>query len=201
VQLQLEEAQREKDSAKEDNAELRKQLSDLLDQVRELTKARDNAEIEAKKKLQEETSKIEEEATKKADEKYQLKIAESEKKLADTQRALDEARRKSAQGSQQTQGEVLELELEERLKQEFPLDAIEEVKKGQRGADIKQHVTTQRGHQSGTILWETKNGKWQPAWIAKFAQDIREATANIGVIVSQELPDEYGDMKQIDTNV
>lgn len=53
----------------------------------------------------------------------------------------------------------------------------------------------------GILLWETKNGKWQPAWVPKFKQDIREASANIGVIVSHELPSEYGDMKNLENNV
>jgi len=124
-----------------------------------------------------------------------------EKQLADTKKALEDAQRKATQGSQQNQGEVLELDLEDRLTGEFPFDEISEVKKGQRGADLKQVVKNPSMAACGTILWETKNGKWQPAWVPKFKQDIREANANIGVIVSQEMPTEYGDMKHVDTNV
>jgi hypothetical protein len=95
----------------------------------------------------------------------------------------------------------LELDLEARLREEFPYDNIGEVKKGQRGADIIQTVRNTTAADCGVLLWETKNGKWQPAWVPKFKGDIREAAANIGVIVSQELPPEYGDMKHLEANV
>lgn len=198
LDLKIKEAQKETEEAKKDNAELRKQLTDLLAELREAKKAKDNAELEMQKKLSEESAKIEEEAAKRADDKYRLKLAESDKKLADTQKALEEARRKAEQGSQQTQGEVLELELENRLREEFPLDEIVEVKKGQRGADVKQIVRNQSGASCGSVLWETKNGKWQPAWVAKFKQDIREAGADIGVIVSQETPADIGELKHLE---
>ena len=69
------------------------------------------------------------------------------------------------------------------------------------GADIKQTVCSQDGTNCGILLWETKNGKWQPAWVPKFKADIREANASIGVIVSQEIPSELGDMKHLENNV
>jgi hypothetical protein len=186
---------------KEANAELRTQLKELVESLREAKNARANAELEAQKKLSLEADKIREETFKNADEKYRMKAMEQEKKIADMQKSLDEAQRKAAQGSQQNQGEVLELDLENRLREEFPLDDITEVKKGQRGADIIQTVKNQNLAACGILLWETKNGKWQPAWVPKFKQDIREATANIGVIVSQEIPSEYGDMKHLEANV
>ena len=189
------------EEAKEDNKKLRVDLGELMRTLSAEKRARENAELEASKKLAASEDKIREEALKGADEKYHLKLAEQEKKLTDTQKALEDAQRKAAQGSQQNQGEVLELDLENRLREEFPFDEIDEVKKGQRGADLKQTVKNQSMVTCGILLWETKNGKWQPAWVPKFKQDIREATANIGVIVSQEMPNEYGDMKHLDANV
>ncbi len=186
---------------KQSNQELRGQLKELMDSLREEKRARQNAELEAQKKLAEDEEKIRDEVAKTADEKYRLKMLEAEKKITDMQRSLDEAQRKAAQGSQQNQGEVLELDLENRLREEFPLDEITEVKKGQRGADIAQTVRSQGMQSCGLLLWETKNGKWQPAWVAKFKQDIREAGANIGIIVSQQMPAEFGDMKHIEGNV
>jgi len=201
LEIKIEEAQKEAEESKKESKELREQLTKVLQQLRESNKAKDDAELEMQKKLNAEASRIEEEATKRADEKYQLKMAEKDKKLADTQKALTEAQRKAEQGSQQTQGEVLELALENSLKADFPEDEVEEIKKGQRGADIKQTVKNRRGEPCGIILWETKNGKWQPSWIAKFKQDIRSAGANIGVLVSHEIPSEIGDMKQADGTV
>lgn len=181
--------------------EMRSQLKELMDSLREERRARADAELKAQRQLAEEEDKIRSEVQKSADEKYRLKAMEQEKKIADMQKSLDEAQRKAAQGSQQSQGEVLEIDLENRLREEFPFDEIIEVKKGQRGADIIQNVRNQSMALCGILLWETKNGKWQPAWVAKFKQDIRTANASIGVIVSQQMPAEYGDMKHIDSNV
>lgn len=192
-----EDAKNEKAAA----TELRTQLKELMEALREEKKARADAELVAQKKLAESEDKIREEARKGADESHRLKQLEMEKKLLDTQKALEDAQRKATQGSQQNQGEVLELDLENRLHEEFPMDEISEVKKGQRGADIIQTVKNHHLATCGILLWETKNGKWQPAWVPKFKQDIREASANIGVIVSNELPREYGDMKHLENNV
>lgn len=188
-------------SAKENNDNLREQLSKLMDELRAERKAKEDVELESKKKLAEEESKIRDEAKKTSDEEHSLKIKEMEKKLADTQKSLADAQRKAEQGSQQNQGEVLELILEDALKIEFPTDDIDEVKKGVNGADIIQTVKNQRLEKAGVLLWESKNAKWQPSWIAKFKEDIRNANANVGVIVSKELPDEYGDMRSIEPGV
>lgn len=197
----IEQLREDSKSDKEAAAELRTQLKELMENLREEKKARADAELTAQKKLAESEDKIRADVLKSADESHRLKQLEMEKKIADMQKSLDEAQRKANQGSQQNQGEVLELDLENRLREEFPLDDITEVKKGQRGADIVQTVKNQNLAACGILLWETKNGKWQPAWVPKFKQDIREASANIGVIVSHELPTEYGDMKHLENNV
>ncbi|NCU31137.1 DUF2130 domain-containing protein [Candidatus Saccharibacteria bacterium] len=189
------------ESAKEDNKKLREQLSELMDALRQERKAKESAELDAKKKLAEEESKIREESKKLADEEHRLKQLEKDKTISDLQKSIEEMRRKAEQGSQQNQGEVLELDLENELRLEFPLDELSEVKKGQRGADIIQVVKNHKLDKCGLLLWESKNAAWQPAWIAKFKEDIRNANANIGIIVSKELPSEYGDMKHIDGGV
>lgn len=200
-ELQLKALKEDADAEKKAGQELREQLGEMMKELRAEKQARANAELEAQKKLAAGEDKIREEVRKNADEAHRLKQLEMEKKLADTQRALEDAQRKASQGSQQNQGEVLELDLENRLREEFPFDDINEVKKGARGADLVQTVKNQSFAACGILLWETKNGKWQPAWVGKFKQDIREANANIGVIVSQEIPSDYGDMKHLEANV
>ena len=200
-ELLVKRLQDDAESAKEDNKKLRDQLSGLMDELRAERKAKENAELEAKKKIADEESKIREESKKLADEEHRLKQLEKDKTISDLQKSIEEMRRKAEQGSQQNQGEVLELDLENELRLEFPQDELSEVKKGQRGADIVQVVKNQRLAKCGILLWESKNAAWQPAWIAKFKEDIRSANANVGVIVSKELPAEYGDMKHIDGGV
>ena len=89
----------------------------------------------------------------------------------------------------QLQGEVQELAIEEWLRGQFPLDHIEEIKKGARGADCLQVVHTQTRRNCGTIYYESKRAKaFQAAWIEKFRQDIRDKGADVGVLVTQAMP-------------
>ena len=76
-------------------------------------------------------------------------------------RTIEELKRKAEQGSQQSQGEVLELELEELLRGRFPTDSIDPIGKGELGADVMQQVNGAIGEPAGIILWETKRTK---AW-------------------------------------
>jgi hypothetical protein len=114
-----------------------------------------------------------------------LEKAELQKTIADMRTQLVEAQRKADQGSQQLQGEVLELQIEEALRRSFPLDTIEEVKKGQRGGDILQRVVTRTGNDAGVILWEMKRAKeWSPQWIPKLKENMRASGAVVGILVT-----------------
>jgi hypothetical protein len=115
----------------------------------------------------------------------QLQMAELQKKIDDVTVKLQEAQAKASQGSQQLQGEVLELAIEDALRRAFPLDAIEEVKKGQRGGDVLQRVMTRTGQLAGIVLWETKRAKdWSVQWTVKLKEDMRACGAAIGILVT-----------------
>ena len=89
----------------------------------------------------------------------------------------------------QLQGEVQELAIEEWLTEQFPQDTIEEIKKGQRGADCLQIVNNGAHQNCGSIYYESKRTKsFQPIWIGKFRDDIQEKNANIGVLVTEAMP-------------
>lgn len=185
---------------KKDKAEMRDQIKEFMNQIRELTKAKENAEINADKKLLEKEEQIKEEANKSADERNRLKFAEYEKKLADTRKALDEAKRKSTQDSQQLQGEIMELDFEKTLTDKFRDDEIEPVAKGTKGGDIRQIVKSPRGTACGVMLWEIKRTKnWTEGWIAKLKGDLRAEKANIPIIVTEVMPKETNkDISQIE---
>jgi hypothetical protein len=118
-------------------------------------------------------------------ERYALDKAEQQKKLDDMTAQLAEVQRKAEQGSQQMQGEVLELALEEGLRRAFPLDRIDEVKKGVRGGDVIHHVQSRSGAAAGVLLWETKRASaWSPQWLAKLKEDMRGCAADVGVLVT-----------------
>lgn len=158
-----------------------------------MTLKKQQEEAESKRKEQEE--KIKEEAYKEASEKSRLEKLEYEKKLNDMQKSLEEAQRKGKQGSQQLQGEVLELDFENQLKQSFPSDEFLPVPKGVEGGDIWQKVKYQ-GKEVGTILWELKRTKaWSNSWITKLKDDAGRISASEVIIVSEVLP---GDAKSFD---
>jgi hypothetical protein len=183
-------AGKELEEEKERNKKLSGQLEELLEEVRKLRRKDEERDIEMKKKLLDEEEKIRKVARKKADEEHELKDREKEKMIHDLKKSLNIMRRKAEQGSQQTQGEVLELELEEILKKEFPADAIEEIKKGQRGADVLQRVIDKKGRNCGTILWESKNAQWSNGWISKLKEDQRQAKSHLACLVVSNPPDD-----------
>jgi hypothetical protein len=116
------------------------------------------------------------------------------------QRQIEELKRKAEQGSQQLQGEVLELELEATLRAHFPRDVIEPVGKGEFGGDVLQRVIGPAGQPCGTILWETKRTKnWSDGWLAKLRGDQRAAGAELAVLVSKALPKGVDTFGYVDT--
>ncbi|HUD06954.1 MAG TPA: DUF2130 domain-containing protein [Candidatus Saccharimonadales bacterium] len=189
--LKIRELQDESAEDKKDNRELREQLKLMMLQLRESNKAKENAEIEMQKKLVQEEVKIREEAEKSADERQRLKLAEKDKQLEAARKANDDLQRKLNQGSQQMQGEILELDLEDALGAEFRDDIVAPVDKGVKGADITHTVRSARGNECGIILWEIKRTKaWTEGWIQKLKDDMRATKANIPVIISEVLPRE-----------
>ena len=196
-----------KKKIEEEQAEQIQSLQDELDEkskrVKELNKSkalierlkrekeelRDELALEAQKKLSEQLKKEAQKIRKAEQSKIDLKLSEKEQIIDQLKKQLQEAQRKAEQGSIQLQGEAQELAIEEWLRGQFPLDAIEEIKKGQSGADCLQIVNTRARQNCGSIYYESKRTKsFAPRWIDKFKADIREKNANIGVLVTESMP-------------
>ncbi|HIP60798.1 MAG TPA: DUF2130 domain-containing protein, partial [Campylobacterales bacterium] len=140
-----------------------------------------------------------EKIAKRSHEQNELKLKEKDEQLNQIKRQLEETKRKAEQGSMQIQGEAQELLIEEWLAKQYPFDTIEEIKKGARGADCLQIVNTREVQNCGTVYYESKRTKdFQPSWIEKFKADIREKGADIGILVTTNLPKELSRMGQID---
>lgn len=183
LEKQLQEKQTKVDEMQKYELELRKEKREIEEEKKQL-------KLEVERQLDEQRKKIEESVTKQILDEHRLKEAEKDKLISDLKVALEDAQKKATQGSQQTQGEVLELELENLLRKEFPSDNIVEVKKGIRGADILQEVVDRNGRVCGKILWETKNADWQNSWPAKLREDQRAAKADQAALVSVKVPEE-----------
>lgn len=181
---QLAEQERKTREAQEAELALRKEKATLEARAREL-------DLEVARKVDAEKQKLEEQLRKLAADEQALKLKEKDRQIEDLKALLEEARRKSEQGSQERQGEVLELDLEAALARAFPQDEIRPVPKGMRGADVIQEVRDGGLRPCGTIIWETKRTKaWSPGWLAKLKDDQREAGASVAVLVSVTLPED-----------
>jgi len=162
---------------------------ELRKERRKLEEKQQSVELDFQRKLDAERIRIQEETARKIAEENRLKAAEKDKQLEDMLRQIEDLKRKAEQGSQQIQGEVLELEIEAILKDLFPADIIEPVPKGIRGGDIIHKITTLSGQHAGTIIWETKRTKtWSDGWINKLKDDQRAISAECAVIITQVMP-------------
>jgi hypothetical protein len=154
-------------------AEAQKSQAEALKKQRELDDLKREAELTIEKRVQESLAATREQARKETEEELKF----------------EELKRRAEQGSQQLQGEVQELELENLLRTKFPRDSIQPVPKGEFGGDVLHRVNGALGQSCGFILWECKRTKnWSDGWLAKLREDQRTAKAEIAVIVSQALP-------------
>ncbi len=189
---QIEEKEQNLLKAQELEITLRKQTRELENKQKEL-------DLKLERKLDERAKIIESELAKKYDEESNLRLKQKEQQIESLRKSLEDAKRKSEQGSQETQGEALEADLEAKLRAQFPHDEIDPVAKGIRGADIIQGVINPELKCCGKILWEAKNTKsWTQSWIQKLKDDQLATGANIALLVSVTLPQGLTTFEQID---
>ena len=195
-------------------ASLQKELNDKSEQVKELNNSKieieklkrekdeiaSAAKVEAQKALSEELKVEKEKLLKQANEMKEqtlkeiraaseLELKAKDEKIAQMAKSIEDAKRKAEQGSMQIQGEALELLLEAWLSAQFPLDTIDEVKKGAFGADCVQTIHTRELQNCGVICYESKNTKaWSDTWVTKLKQDMLKTNADLGVLVTSVYP-------------
>lgn len=182
---------------------LKNELNQKVEQVKELNRTK--AELErAKREKEELKEKIEAETEQKftqmlnsekerilkdIGEKSQMRVAEKEHVIEQLKDQLREAQRKAEQGSMQVQGEIQELSIENYLRENFPLDEIEEISKGKRGGDCIQVINSRTHQNCASIYYESKNTKeFSNGWIEKFKTDMREKGAGTGVLITDAYP-------------
>ncbi|MBY0474502.1 MAG: DUF2130 domain-containing protein [Nitrosomonas sp.] len=163
--------------------------AELIKKQRELDDAKRELELTVAKRVQDGLIEVRSLAKKEAEEEQKFKVMEKKQTIAAMQKQIEDLKRRAEQGSQQLQGEVQELELENLLRIKFPYDAIEPVPKGEYGGDVLHRVVGAGGQPCGVILWEFKRTKnWSDAWLVKLRDDQRAAKAEIAIIVSHSLP-------------
>ena len=196
LQADLDAAKQEKDAVQTELDASRKKLLDaralelqLRQERQSLKEAQDQFELDKQRAIDEAKAAIRAEAAQQAEQQASFKLMEKQKTIDDLQLKLKEAVLKAEQGSQQLQGEVMELQLEALLRTKFPRDLVEPVAKGESGGDALQRVFGASDVSCGSILWESKRTKaWSDLWLSKVREDMRTAGADVAVIVSQALP-------------
>ncbi len=162
----------------------------LRKRERELQSEKESLELKVAREIARERESILTEGRKLASADFEFKEAENKKLVDDLRKQVGDLKQKIEQGSQQSQGEVMEVALEDRLGTEFSGDTIKPVGKGKKGADCHQDVVS-AGVVCGRIQWESKRTKkFEKKWLAKTRDDQIAARAAVAVIVSQKLPDD-----------
>lgn len=198
IQFEKEKAQEQAEQEKRLRLEFEQQNKEqvkILEEIKKKEEAAEKREKELLEKLaiekeerEKAEEKIKEDARKKVEEEVELKLKQKDLQLEQVRKANQDLQRKLEQGSQQLQGEALELNLEEKLKSAFPTDEFLPVPKGVEGGDIWQKIRF-KDKVVGSILWETKRTKaWSKGWLVKLKDDVGKIDATEAILVSQVLP-------------
>jgi len=196
-EIDLLKAQLEQNDEKLEHA--RKQQLGFMQKERELEDKRKELDIELEKRLREKAGTLETKLRANLSQELSLKVQEKDDTIEAMRKQIEGLKQRAEQGSQQAQGESLEIVLETKLRATFPFDTIKPVAKGVSGADILQEVMGPSGKIVGSILWETKRTKtWHATWLPKLREDQRQAGANLAVLMSMTMPHEISNFGQID---
>jgi hypothetical protein len=189
LKVELEERSQKIADQKNELDNVKKRELDLLRQKEQLEQAHKDMELVLQRKLSEQKNELEERVRKQEQEANYLRIQEKDELIRNLNQQMTEMKRKMEQGSMQSQGEILELEIERLLTGQFPFDIICEVPKGVSGADIIHEVKNQFQQNCGKIIYETKRTKsFSPGWIDKLKADQRALNADVAVLVTEVLP-------------
>lgn len=183
-------------------ADLRKQEGELLRQKRQFEEAQAGIDAEIEKRLAAEKATLLGQLKEKVENDNALALKQKDIVIEQMQNQVAEMQRKMQQGSTQLQGEAQELVIEEMLRNTHRFDVIEEIKKGENGADILQIVQNRSGQACGSILYESKNTKtFSESWVQKLKEDMLLKKADLGVIVTQAMPKGVSTFEQREENL
>lgn len=173
-------------------AELKRREQEFQDRERELP-------LQIEREVSGRLDQVRATAANEAEQRLGLQLSDKDRTIRDLATKLEEASRKAQQGSQQAQGETLELVLEDQLRRHFPFDELQPVPKGEFGGDTLHVVRDSSGRECGRILWEFKRTKvWQAGWLSKLRGDQRSARADLAVIVTQAMPPDVQHFNEVD---
>jgi hypothetical protein len=181
----------------------REQFREQLNKSLADTKAAEAATKLAQKKLEALKAKQEKQTTERVQEEVQKVRRTLEK---DKEHALNQERSNAFERNQKLQnkveelnrqlqrktadelGEGAELDLFNELRNEYPGDRIQRIKKGEAGADIR-HSVLHKGQLCGLIVYDSKDrNAWRTEWVTKLREDQIAAKAEHAVLSSRVFP-------------
>ncbi len=161
---------------------------------REKDELKESIEAESEKKFGELLAQEREKIKTSESEKSKLDVQKRDKLIEDLQKRLEETQQKLEQGSNKLTGEVTEIELRDFLRKTYPIDDIQDVPSGIRGADVYHVVKNNVGAQSGVILYERKQTQaFSEGWVSKLKADARTVKADVCVLVTRAMPKDNGE--------
>lgn len=189
VAIEIKDRDQQLKNAKIKLKEFQQQELQLRKMTRELEERSEGQELEIERRMDSERKKVRDATLEQAQEQYQLKQVENQHTIEALRKQIDDLKLRAEQGSQQIQGEVQEIALENMLAEQFPGDVIQPVAKGVRGGDVVQHVFDHNGRECGSIMWESKRTKtWSDKWLGKVIDDQQEAKTAYACIVTAAMP-------------
>ena len=179
----------EQEKRKQQERDFQKKENDLKRKENSIRNMEEDLKLKNERYLIEKEKEIEIRGKKKAEQEFELERLKNKEEKEDMKKGMTEMKRKLEQGSQQQQGEIQEIAIEEHLKKNYLFDIIEEVPKGRKGADIIQTVRNNYGQECGKIIYESKRTKaFSEEWIEKLKEDQARENANISILVTQTMP-------------
>ena len=116
-----------------------------------------------------------------------LKAAHDAQKRDFTEK-LESLQRKLENKRAEELGEGAEIQLFDALREEFPDDNIQRVKKGLSGADIL-HTVRCNGRSCGKIIYDSKNrAAWRDEYVSKLSRDQTAAKADHAILSTFKFP-------------
>lgn len=105
---------------------------------------------------------------------------------------IEELTRQLKQKSVEVQGEVQEELIEDYLRDKFPNDTVEEVKKGAKGADCILTINNKDNEKLAQIYFESKDHKsFKEEWVSKLLSDMKDKNISYGVLITTAMPKDY----------
>ena len=108
------------------------------------------------------------------------------------QAKIDDMAKQLRQKSVEVQGEVQEELIEDYLRNKFPNDTVEEIKKGAKGADCILTINDKNQSNLAQIYFESKDHKsFKEEWVVKLLNDMKKKNINYGILVTTVMPKDY----------